>query len=135
MTERNRVDHQTGSRYLREFLPAVVGYTVALLVVVVAVDFDSAGWWKYPVALVPVIPAIWGTLAVARHAARIDEMQRSLLLEGVAVGFGVAMITAITLGFLAMAGLDTNRWGAWLIYSIGMLGWIAGQGRARLRRS
>ncbi len=69
MAERNKTEQQTGSQYLREFLPAVLGYSVALLLVILAVDFDSAGWWKYPVALVPVAPAIWGTVAITRHAA------------------------------------------------------------------
>ena len=133
MTDSNETDRQIGRRYLREFLPALLGYTAALVVIIIAVDFDTAGWWKYPVALVPVVPAIWGMFAIGRHAARIDEMQRSMLLDGVAVGFGVAMLTAVTLGFLTMAGLDANRWGPWLIYSAGMLGWIGGQTNARVR--
>ncbi len=135
MPETNDTDRRAGRRYLLEFLPAMLGYCVALAVIIVAVDFGDAGWWKYPIALIPVIPAVWGMLAVARHAARIDEMQRSLLVDGVAVGFGTAMIAALTLGFLAMAGLDANRWGPWVIYSAGMLGWIIGGAHARQRLS
>ena len=48
-----------------------------------------------------------------------------------AAGFGVAMITSITIGFLALAGLNTNRWGTWVIYSAGMLTW----GVASVRRA
>jgi hypothetical protein len=40
-----------------------------------------------------------------------------------ATGFAVAMVAALTVGFLAVAGLDTNNWGPWLIYAIGMAGW------------
>ena len=72
---------------------------------------------------------------MSRHLGRIDEMQRALQVDGMAAGFGIAMITSITIGFLAMAGLNTNRWGAWAIYSVGMLTWgIASVRRARASR-
>ena len=35
----------------------------------------------------------------------------------------MAMVLALTIGFLAVAGLDTNRWGPWIIYAGGMSGW------------
>jgi hypothetical protein len=40
-----------------------------------------------------------------------------------AAGFGLAMIASITIGFLALAGLETSRWGPWAIYSVGMVTW------------
>ncbi len=130
MTERTEHERRTAAAYLREFFIAVVGYAVTLVAIIALVDFDTAGGWKYVVALLPVIPALWGVLAIARHLRRIDEMQRSILVDGMAVGFGLAMVAAMTVGFLAMAGLDADRWGPWAIYSIGMLGWIAGQVRS-----
>lgn len=87
------------------------------------VDFETAGPWKYAVALIPILPALWGVRAVGRHLERIDEMQRGAQLVAMSVGFGVAMVVALTIGFLSTAGLDTDRWGSWLIYAAGMAGW------------
>jgi uncharacterized membrane protein len=122
-TERTETERRTQRAYQREFFPAVAGYVVVLMLVVALVDFDHAGSWKYAVAALPVLPALCGVRAVARHLGRVDEMQRSVQLTGMAAGFGLAMIAAITIGFFAMAGMATGRWGPWAIYSAGMLGW------------
>ena len=125
MTERTNTERRAARAYLREFIPAMVGYVLVLGTIIVLVDFRTAGAWRYPVALLPVIPALWGMRAVSRHLGRIDEMQRALQVGAMAAGFGVAMITSITIGFLAVAGLNTNRWGTWVIYGAGMLTWGA----------
>jgi hypothetical protein len=129
MAERTNTERRSTGAYLREFTQGVVGYVIVLGTIVVLVDFRTAGAWRYPVALLPVIPALWVLRAVIRHLGRIDEMQRALHIDGMAAGFGVAMITSITIGFLALAGLDTNRWGTWVIYSAGMLTWAVASGR------
>jgi hypothetical protein len=131
MAQRTNTERRSARAYLREFTPAVVGYVLVLGTIILLVDFRTAGAWRYPVALLPVIPALWGMRAVIRHLRRIDEMQRALQVDGMAAGFGVAMIMSITIGFLALAGLNTNRWGTWVIYSAGMLTW----GVASVRRA
>ncbi len=123
-SEKNSVEKKIGAAYNRDFAPAVVGYVVVIFAVTMLVDFDDAAWWKYIVALTPVIPALWGVRAVSRHLARIDEMQQQAQLHSMAAGFGVSMVVALTVGFLAMAGLDTNRWGPWVIYASGMAAWV-----------
>ena len=123
-TAKNNVERRVGAAYARDFAPAVAGYIVATLAVTILIDFEGATpWWKYVLALLPVLPALWGVRAVRRHVSRIDEMQQRVLLSAMATGFGVAMVVAITVGFLAMAGLDTNKWGPWLIYASGMAAW------------
>lgn len=121
---RTHTERAASASYLREFLPAIVGYVVVLVAILLFVDLETSGSWRYLVAVLPVVPALWGVRAISRHLRRVDEMQRSIQVDAMAAGFGVAMITALTIGFLAMAGLDANRWGPWLIYSSGMLGWL-----------
>lgn len=120
---RNQVERQTSAAYNRDFAPAMVGYVAIVLGVMFLVDFDDPAWWKYVLAMAPVLPALWGVRAVKRHLGRLDEMWRQAHLEGMAIGFGVAMVVALTVGFAATAGLDTNRWGPWVIYACGMLGY------------
>jgi hypothetical protein len=96
---------------------------VVLILVVIFGDIDGTSAWRFLWALLPVVPALWVLRAVSRHLARVDEYQQQKLLQGIGVGFAVAMITAITLGFLGIAGLDM-RLAGWITYGAGMLGWL-----------
>ncbi len=125
----NDTDRRNSKAYLREFLPAIVGYVVTLGAAIAVVNLDTAGWWRYLAVLLPVLPVLWGIRAVARHLARIDEYGRSVQLEGMAFGFGASMAASVTIGFLSIGGLDTAIWGPWVIYVTGMLGWIVHTGR------
>lgn len=124
----NATDRRNGRAYLRDFLPAVIGYVVAMLIVIVAFD-QIESWWRYIVVLLPVVPALWGARAIARQLNRVDEYQRIVQLNAMSVGFGAAMITAVTIGMLSVGGVPTERWGAWAIYTAGMLGWLVAAGR------
>lgn len=130
---RTQVERAAGSAYLREFGLGVAGYSAILLLVIFVIDFESAGWWKYLAVLAPMAPALWAMAAVARHLGRIDEMHRGIQVSGMSVGFGAAMIAAMTIGFLAIAGLQLRYAGPWIIYGVGMLGWMIGAGRANSR--
>lgn len=84
---------------------------------------DGTSPWRFGWALLPVIPALGLVRAVVRHVRRIDEYQRLLSLEGLAVGFAIAMIAAVTVGFLGIGGLPMRAAG-WVVYAAGMAGWL-----------
>ena len=113
-----------GNKYMREATWPMVGYVITILLLTTLIDLETAGAWKYLVVLVPVIPALLFMRAVVRHFGRVDEMHRQSQLEALAVSFGVTVVAAVTLGFLSIAGLNTDPWGPWAIYSIGMLTWL-----------
>jgi hypothetical protein len=119
----SRGDKARSRAYVKDFLPGIVGYCVLLVVVVLFGDLDGTSPWRFLWALLPVLPMVWIVRALIRHFRRIDDYQRGRLLEGMAVGFAVAMISAITLGFLGIAGLDM-RFAGWIIYLAGMAGWL-----------
>ena len=96
----SRGDRARTRAYLRDFLPGIGGYLVVLAIVVRFGNLDGSSPWRFLWAVLPVIPALWCLRAVARHIGRIDDYQQRLLLKGIGVGFGVAMITAVTVGFL-----------------------------------
>ncbi len=114
------LDKRNKAAFRRDFLPAVVGYWLALLAVTFLVGdrIDSYGEWVL-VAL-PLIPALWGVRAFTRHLDRVDEYRRLLQLEAMAVGFGVSMVVALTLGFVGLGGVAT-RSGGWLVVVAGMI--------------
>ena len=123
-TGKTEFERNIGNQYMREAAWPMAGYVVTILLLTTLVDLETAGAWKYLVVLVPVIPALWFMRAVVRHFGRVDEMHRQAQLEALAVSFGVTVIAAVTLGFLSIAGLDTDPWGPWAIFSIAMLTWL-----------
>ena len=121
------LDISTGDRrrsraYAHDFWPGMAGYLVLLSAAVIWGDLDGDSPWRYAWAVLPALPAALAVRAVVRHVRRIDDYQRLLLLQGLAAGFAVAMVTALTLGLLGAAGLETGAAG-WIVYGAGMLGW------------
>lgn len=116
------VEQLQRTAYLRDLVPAIAGYAIVLTLALSLVgdEVDSVGEWV--LLMLPVVPALWGIRAVVRHLRRIDEYQRFLQLEAMAAGFGVAMVTAITLGFVGVGGAATRAAG-WIVYGAGMGTW------------
>jgi len=100
-------------------------YVVVLLAVTAWGDLHGTSPWRYGLALLPALPAVAVAWAVIRHVRRIDDYQRRVLLEGIAVGFALAMLASITLGLLSTAGLALVA-APWIVYAVGMLGWVVG---------
>jgi hypothetical protein len=125
-------DRARNRAFQRDFWPGMVAYLVLLTAVMTFGDLDGHSPWRYVQALVPVLPAAWIVRAVIRHVHRIDDYQRVQLLQGVAVGFAVAMTTAVTVGFLGIAGLSGPLAG-WVVYGAGMLGWLVAGAVAQRR--
>jgi hypothetical protein len=124
----DRQDHSDGDRarsraYHLDFWPGMAAYAVVLTGVLLWGDLDGASPWRFLWALLPVIPGLWIVRAVQRHVRRSDDYQRLLMLQGLGGGFAVAMIAAVTMAFLEIAGLQISGTG-WFIYGAGMLGWV-----------
>jgi hypothetical protein len=100
----------------------MVAYALVLSAVLVWGGLDGSSPWRFLWAVAPVVPAAWTVYVVFRHVRRVDEYQRVLLLQSCAVGFAVAMLTAVTLGFLRIAGLELAD-APWIVFGAGMLGW------------
>jgi hypothetical protein len=127
------VEQRQRAAYTRDMVPAIVGYALVLAVALSLVgdEVDSLGEWS--LLLLPVVPALWGVRAVVRHLRRVDEYQRLLQLEAMAAGFGVAMITAVTIGFVGVGGAATRAAG-WIVYGAGMVTWaLVASAQARRR--
>ncbi len=115
-------DRARARAYVRDFVPGMVGYVVVLVLVIVFGGLDGSAPSRYLWALLPAIPLLWVVVAVVRHLHRLDDYQQRLMLDGFAVGFGVAMVAAVTVGLLQAAGLQSDLTG-WVIFAAGMLGW------------
>ena len=91
------------NRYLREFLPAMLGYVVALSLSLWLLKSIEGGLLRAVVALLPVPPIALALRAMIRYIRDSDELQRRIELE--AVSFATAGVSLVYMGggFLQLA--------------------------------
>lgn len=100
-----------GKRYTREFLMAMGAYVIVLIVSITLINVSPASaWWRIPLALAPVVPAIFAMMAYIRFLQRMDELQRRIQLEALAFGFGGAGVLTFSYGFLENVGFPHLSW-------------------------
>lgn len=114
-------------RYMTELAAAMLLYGV-LLVAMNAADraWQPSGTAKLALALVPMIGAAAAAWAILRGLARMDELQRRIQFDAIALSFlGTALIT-FGWGFAESAGAPQLR--AFMVWPI--MGTLWGLGTA-----
>jgi len=98
---------QAGRKYLFRFSLAMGGYVLLLIVFVVLIDRVEQDALRIALALLPVLPVLLGTGAYIQFLRNMDEMQRRLTLEGLAISVALTGSITFALGFLDIAGYPT----------------------------
>jgi hypothetical protein len=81
--------------------------------------------WKYVVAILPVLPALWFATLFARQFGEMDELQKKIQLEALAFAFSAGVILTLGYGFLQHAGLPIPNW-IWVWPLMGIC-WLVGK--------
>lgn len=63
------------------------------------------GFWKYIVALTPVLPVLWGWPVFTRFIRAMDEMYQKIVGNALQTTFGVTALATFAYGWLEIAGL------------------------------
>jgi hypothetical protein len=92
-------------RYLREFLPPMVGYMLALVVSLTLLKRVEAEWLRALVALLPLPPIVFAMRAIVRYIRDTDELQRRIELEAVSISTALVSMLYLAAGFLQAAGV------------------------------
>ncbi|SEB47747.1 hypothetical protein SAMN04489806_0784 [Paramicrobacterium humi] len=79
--------------------------------------------WRAVWVVLPLLPVAWMVLVVILRVRSMDEYQVKLLVPGLAVGFTVAIVTALVLGTLDIAGIHTPN-GGWSVCFAGIAAWL-----------
>ena len=119
-------------RYLLELTGAMLLYA-ALLVAANFIDdrFHPTGAARMAVALVPMIGAVAAAWAIMRHIWKLDEMQRRIQLDAIAISFLATALGTFGWGFAEDAGApDLPTFAIWPLMAAG---WVAGLFIARRR--
>lgn len=100
-----------GRQYVKEFSFAMAAYVIVLLVSITLINISpNSAWWRIPLAVAPVVPAIFAMVAYMRFMSRMDELQRRIQFEALAFGFGSAGILTFSYGFLENVGFPHISW-------------------------
>jgi hypothetical protein len=92
---------------LRPLLVPAVLYMGLVLLATTFLDSNPASTWRYPVALAPMIPGVVLAFGVIGAIRKMDELERKIMLESLAISFALTLLLALSLGYLGIAGLAT----------------------------
>lgn len=118
------IERANNRRYAWEFGLSMLAYAVVLVVAMTLYDEAASDARNLALVLLPVVPALGVAWACIRMVHRADEYLRSVHLEGLSIGFVLAMVAAVTLGFLEI--VVPVRGTGWIVYGVGMAGWAVG---------
>lgn len=98
-----------------------MGVYVATIWPITKAAGHADGAWKLTLALTPLIPIVAIFVFAVQMIAGIDELERQIHIEALAIAAGVTALLSVTYGFLEVAGMP--RPSAWFAYAVVMLGW------------
>jgi hypothetical protein len=97
-------EKQIGRQYTREFLTAMIVYSVTLVASIWLIGMVEMVWLKWLIAVLPVIPVGFALRAFLRYLAQIDEYQQRIQLQAIGFAAGATGIVSFTLGLLENVG-------------------------------
>jgi len=92
------------AKLIRPLVIPLILYTGLLLFAANWLESNPESTWRFVVALLPMIPGIAIAIGVMRAILQLDELERKVLLEGMAVSFVCTLILVLSMGLLGMAG-------------------------------
>jgi hypothetical protein len=80
-------------------------YVGALVIMTTYLDSVTSGW-KYVIALLPVVPAVFITLGVINAINQLDELERRIMLEAAVFSLMTTTLGLMVFGFLKQVGVE-----------------------------
>lgn len=111
-------------RYVFGVCSSILLYAIALVASLSWLQSNPPLPWKYFIAVLPVLPALWMPIAVTQFVREIDELQKLIVLESLAFAFAATAVLTFTYGFLQNAGLPAVGW-IW-VWPVMAICWLAG---------
>jgi len=110
-------------KYLIEFTIAMTCYVALLLLSMFCLKgMDSSSFFRTPIALLPMIPAVAMCWVVIRQLRRMDELQRKIQFEALSWAFGLTAVTTFSYGFLENIGFPKLSY--FLVWPVMAAFWI-----------
>ncbi|MBZ0288340.1 MAG: hypothetical protein K8I30_12055, partial [Anaerolineae bacterium] len=111
--------------YQRRFWMAIIVYTVLIMVSVQWLKTVENDLLRLGIAVLPIVPILFGMAAFLTYLRQMDEMQRRIEFEAFGFSLGLTGIVTFTLGLLENAGLP--RFSLVWVFPMIMVFWGIGQ--------
>lgn len=107
MTEPRPINRQVflGKQYNRRFLLAMLLYVIMVPISKRLIDAVGESIWRYPIALLPVLPLLVAFAVFLVYLRQMDELLRRIQFEAFGISLGATLMFTITWGFLETADL------------------------------
>lgn len=112
-------------RVIRYLALAGVLFFASLLAAFYLIDQQRTGSFSMAIALFPSLLGALFVLTLGYAISTLDELQRRIQLETIAVGFGITAVIALTVGMLRLAGVPQPDW--ILLAPIMAVAWLVGK--------
>ncbi len=97
-------------QYRRRMTMALIVYAAILAPSIPLISAYPDAAWRYPLAIAPIMPFIYGIFAYVRYLRLVDELQRRIAHEALAIAFGASAAITFGYGLLQLAGLPDINW-------------------------
>lgn len=119
--------------HLMEYPPGVVRnlvlsgvlFAVVFIGAVYLLDQESGDAWQTVIALAPAVPGFLFVVALAQAIVALDELQRRIQVEALAIGFGITALVTLSVGLLGLAGTPQPNW--MNVTALMSFAWLAGK--------
>ena len=116
------VQSMPGKRYFVELIASFIVYVLVLVASIALLkshDFSPA--LRALIAVTPALPVIAVLTSIVRFVLSIDELQRQIHLEAMAISAAITAALSMTYAFLEGVGLPHSQ--AYWAFDCLMLGW------------
>jgi len=104
------------TQYRRFMMLALAAYAAILGPAIPLIDAYPESAWRIPLAIAPILPFIYGIFVYVRYLRMVDELQRRIALEALAIAFGASAAITFGYGLLQFAGLPDANWSfVWIV--------------------
>jgi hypothetical protein len=121
----SQIDRERANSIIFQFAAGIFGFSMLMMLSILYLGKIEQPAAKVLVAVLPIVPAYLAIRAVSKLIASMDELQRSIQFESLALTLAGTLILALVLGMLETAGLPHLNWG-WLALAICLL-WVVSQ--------
>ncbi len=91
--------------YLRQFLPAMAVYLLAIVVLETVSRQGLPVWAGALVAMLPVVPMVWVVVSMWRLVRSLDELERRIQVEAIYLTCGIVGLLSFAVGMLEQVGV------------------------------
>jgi len=116
--------NQASKTYARDFTISIIAYVIIIIVSRLILDNLGDSPWRYPIALLPVVPVVFLVIAFLRYLSGIDELQQRIQLQAVGFAAGTTGLLTFAYGFLELMGFP--RFSTFLIFPMMIMLWGIG---------